>query len=86
MSKDRLYNNSDLMPRDWMLAVMHDPHVSLITRIDTAARLLKLDTDAGLVDSHPYDREVRLIIKIEGLGNNPPELIEREPEVKVKIH
>jgi hypothetical protein len=84
MPKDRKYNAPDLMPRDWMLSVMRDPTVSLITRIDIAARILKLDADAGLVDAHPNDREVKVVIQIAGLGNNPPELL--EPEVKVKVH
>jgi hypothetical protein len=70
------FDNPDLMPRDWMLAVMHDPHVSLITRIDIAARLMKMDYEAGIVEPHPHDREVKIVFRIETvLGNEA-----REPE------
>jgi hypothetical protein len=86
MPKHR-YDNPDLQARDFLLAVMHDRHTPLSTRIDMAARILKLDAaDAGLHDAHPNDREVRVIFRIEGLGNNPPELLPREPEAKVQVN
>jgi hypothetical protein len=88
MPKDRRYNDPDLMPRDWMLAVMHDPSVSLITRIDIAARILKADAEAGIVDAHPYDREVRIIFRIEGLGTEVCDTwpSNHGPELKLKIN
>jgi hypothetical protein len=84
---DHRYDNPDLMPRDFLLAVMHDPQTSLVTRIDMAVRILYLDAQSGIHDAHPNDREIKVIIRIETvLGNNAPELLEREPEVKVKLN
>jgi hypothetical protein len=85
---DRPFDNPDLMPREWMLTVMRDPHVSLMTRIEVAAQLLKLDYESGtlFLDGHPNDREVKVTIVIQPLGNNAPELIEHESaEPKVQI-
>jgi hypothetical protein len=81
--RDHRYNNPDLMPEDWLLAVMRDKNVSLAHRMHVAVELLKMRAARGQYDPHPHDREVRLTIRIEGIGNNPPELIPPEPKVKL---
>ena len=36
-----------------------------------------MDAEAGIIYPHPHDREVRLTIRIEPMGNSPPDLLGR---------
>lgn len=58
------YDTPGLLPKEWMLAVMHDPSVCITTRIKVAEELLKLWP-------HPHQYvPPALVIRIEGLGND----------------
>jgi hypothetical protein len=72
---DHPYDNPKLMPKEFLLAVMHDKSISLHTRMDVAVQLLKQWPN-------PWDYVPPAItIRIEGLGNNPP-----EPIGRVQVH
>ena len=69
---DHPYDAPSLMPREFMLAVMHDPTMPMITRIDAAARLLE-----RWPERHHYTPP--FVIRIEGLG--PDVSTTKEPKV-----
>jgi hypothetical protein len=76
MAKDHAYDNPSLMPKEWMLAVMHDPHVALSTRVDIAVQLLKL-----WPEPHHYVPPAITIV-IQGLGTD----IDEVAQTKVQVH
>jgi hypothetical protein len=84
--KDHRYNDPSLSPFAFLQEVYRDSSVPMDLRMLAAER-------AGPYDPHPafkvreqYPGEHRIVIKIEGLGIEALEQIEREPEVKLKVH
>ena len=74
------YDQPGLMPKDWMLAVMHDPTVPILTRIRVAEELLKL------WPSPAHYVPPALIIRISGLGSGHAEYDNLDPSPLPKIH
>lgn len=67
------YDNPGLLPKEWLLAVMHDPSVCITTRIKVAEELLRLWP-------HPHQYvPPALVIRIEGLGKEAIETTDPEP-------
>jgi hypothetical protein len=64
--------------KELLLEAMHNKDLPLNTRVDIAIQLVN-----RWPGQHEYVPPA-IVIRIEGLGNNPPELI--GPEVKVQVH
>jgi hypothetical protein len=83
MAQDHPYDNPDLMPREWLLAVMHDKTISLRTRIEVAAELLqRWPEEYGFRAREPWPGEPRITIIINGLGND---WADNGPEAQVRV-
>jgi hypothetical protein len=86
MAQDHRYNNPGLSPLQFLQAVYRDSSVPMYLRMLAAERAAPYEHRPTFVERDPWPGEHRVIIKIEGLGIEAPELIEREPEVKLKVH
>jgi hypothetical protein len=74
---DHPYDQPGLNPKEWMLCVMRDPTVDILTRIRVAEELLKL-----WPEPHHYVPPA-LVIRIGGLGNGQAEYDTPQPKVHV---
>jgi hypothetical protein len=82
-AQEHLYNNPDITTgTEFLLAVMHDASVPLATRVDVAARLLKL-MPPEMHASVPPAQESGIKIVIPPLP--PEELAKHEPKTRLSI-
>ena len=49
----RLYDNPNLNPRQWLLALMHSPAAHLQHRVEAALRLIEIYPELYLLDRPP---------------------------------
>jgi hypothetical protein len=81
--RDRRYNDTSLMPPEFLLEVMRDTCLPLSTRMDAAVAFLKQEHEAGalFIAREPWPGERRITFVIHGL-----EPVTAEPEAKVQVH
>jgi hypothetical protein len=86
MPNDHRYNDPTLSPLAFLKAVYSDSSVPMFLRMMAAERAAPYEHCPAFVEREPWPGEHRITIVIQGLGIEAPELIEREPEVKVKLN
>ena len=69
---DRRYSDTGLRLMKWHLSVMHDRHMSLSARMESAAELLRLWPEVWPDTYHSMPADLTIIIK--GLGIEAPEV------------
>jgi hypothetical protein len=61
------YNDPDIGATDFLFAVMHDPRLPMVTRMDAATKLL------------PFHKEPTEVLTIRVNGGLPPDFRPRKP-------
>jgi hypothetical protein len=81
--REHPYNAPGLSPLQFLQEVYRDSSVPMYLRMLAAERAAPYEHCPVFVQREPWPGEHRIVIKIEGLGIEAPELIEREVKVKL---
>lgn len=64
---DRRYSDTGLKLMQWHLSVMHDPHIALSTRMESAAELLRIWPEQFPDTYHLTPADLTIIINDQGI-------------------
>jgi hypothetical protein len=78
---DHRYNDPSLTPLQFLRAVYSDPTVSMYLRTKAAEAAAPYESRPVFQEREHWPGEPAITITIQGIANNPPELIGPEPKV-----